>query len=376
MQRCDFDSELLAYCYPSDEEVSPKKNLASSEQNSDNSSSKHATLDEWAPLRPHITSMRGERLENGACAFSGVPSRRRVIPAVWHQREMHEAEHGPTHECVQMKTPEERREDRHVALQNLPKQYASRRVVYDFNDRKAGRCVFVRLIPKKNCLAFDSHFESGNLLKAERIFRDRSAVGNSNTGTHSTIRESAAALRQRELTEKLFGMGFQDDLARGMGPAAARLFSRRRLGGHQKTCRIGWSHFFRLRRPCNENHQHHGSLEFLHQQSRIVREVSTAQGKVLPKYALSRKNNRNMISLLLQTSGLGNMFSGSTLWSETCARMSFTDFICTAFQNQIRNLIMVNVLFVTAIPRHSLATKDGGQWEEILATFQARRTMD
>ena len=91
---------------------------------------------------------------------TGVPNRLPQLPAIEH-RWLPLDKAQPLH--VQRDAPDRQSRGPYDAVQR-------KRVVYDYDDRVSQ---FRRLIPRDN-LFFDSHFESGNLLRAERLYPDRS----------------------------------------------------------------------------------------------------------------------------------------------------------------------------------------------------------
>ena len=91
---------------------------------------------------------------------TGVPNRLPKLPAIEH-RWIPLATPQPLHR--QASAPEREHRGPYDAVQR-------KRVVYDYDDRVSQ---FRRLIPRDN-LFFDSHFECGNLLRAERLYPDRS----------------------------------------------------------------------------------------------------------------------------------------------------------------------------------------------------------
>ena len=91
---------------------------------------------------------------------TGVPNRLPKLLAIEH-RWIPLATPQPLHR--QASAPEREHRGPYDAVQR-------KRVVYDYDDRVSQ---FRRLIPRDN-LFFDSHFECGNLLRAERLYPDRS----------------------------------------------------------------------------------------------------------------------------------------------------------------------------------------------------------
>eukprot|EP00941_MAST-03F_sp_MAST-3F-sp1_P000147 g147.t1 len=213
LRKCHFDKNLLAYHYSDDEDNDESNNIVGSRKNREhvaNSNSNRTLgweddvstpLSQWAPLRPHIHNNRKDFKHPKI----GVEKRKSRLPAIWHHR-------GQTvpplfRDDIRRETPIQRRAIKTAAKANLPKRHALRRVVYDYWDRYGtGTEKYIRLIPRQ-CLAFDSHFESANLLKAERVFQNTKRKETS-TNTPKPFPFNS------ETAGKLFGIGMDNVMER------------------------------------------------------------------------------------------------------------------------------------------------------------------